>query len=192
MLVGTRLSPPRRPAATETALAGDLIFCRRGPTSSTYLKGPRTRSRLQATSASPRRASQAVDRPVVAIFPNSGRFGRRRAPVQYATARTSPAHPTPPVASPCPCGAAQLPNLDRRPLEPKNHFTTVAPSAAELAAGDSFHLRRPSDHQGDRLGLASPSLPSDALEEPPFVAGDRLSPAPVGQRRGGRGKNGQT
>ena len=53
----------------------------REPASSAYLKGPQARSRLQATSDSPRRASQAVDRPVVAIFLNSGQCGRRQAPV---------------------------------------------------------------------------------------------------------------
>ena len=58
-----------------------------------------------------------------------------------------------------------------------------APSAEELAAGNSFHHRRPNDHWEDRPGLAGPSLPSGALEEPPFVDGDRRSPAPFGQRK---------
>jgi len=174
------------------AVTGDLIPSRRGPTSSTYLKGPRARARPQATSDCSPSPPLAVDWPGEALFPNSGQLGRRQVPVRYIAASHSLAQPTPPVASPCPCGAAQLPNLDRRPPEPKNHFTTVAPSAVELAAGDFLHPRRPSDHQEDRLGLAGPSPPSDALEEPPFVAGDRRSPAPVGQRRGGRGRNGQT
>ena len=180
------------PCSYSTAVAGDHIHSRRGPASSAYLRDPRARSRPQATSDCSPSSSLAVDWPGEALFPNSGWFGRRRAPVQYVAASHSFAQPTPPVTSPCPCGAAQHLSLYRRPPEPKTHSTPVAPSAAELAAGDSFHLRRPSDHQGDRLGLASPSLPSGALEEPPFVAGDRRSPAPVGQRRGGRGKNGQT
>ena len=94
----------------------------------------------------------------------------------------------PPVAPSGPCGAAQLPELDRRPPEHKSHFATVALSAAELAAGDSFHLRRPNNRLEDRLGLAVPSPPLDAREALPFVDGDRRSPAPVGQKRGEGGK----
>ena len=58
----------------------------------------------------------------------------------------------------------------------------------ELAAGDLLRPRLPNAHKEDRLGLANPSLPSDALEEPPFVAGDRRSPATVrAQRKEGEG-----
>ena len=55
--------------------------------------------------------------------------------------------------------------------------STETSSAAELAADDSLHPRRSSDHREDRLGLADPFLPSDALEEPPFAGDDRRSPA---------------
>ena len=67
-----------------------------------------------------------------------------------------------------------------------------SPSAAELAAGDLLRPHLPNAHREDRLGLANPSLPSDALEEPPFVAGDRRSPAPFGLRERTERKNGQT
>ena len=76
-LVGTRSSPPRCPATTATAVAGDPIFYRHGPTSSAYIKEPRAPPSIQATSDPPRRASHAVDRPVVAVFLNSGQLGRR-------------------------------------------------------------------------------------------------------------------
>ena len=49
------------PCYYRKVVAGDLIPSHRGPTSSAYLKGPRTRSRPQATSDPPRRASLAVD-----------------------------------------------------------------------------------------------------------------------------------
>ena len=107
----------------------------------------------------------------------------------FVATRHSPARPTPPLASPCSCGAAQRLSLDRKPPEPKTPFTPVVPSVAELAAGDSSHHRRPSDHREDRPGLAGPSLPSGALEEPPFVDGDRRSPAPVrAEKRRERGE----
>ena len=67
-----------------------------------------------------------------------------------------------------------------------------SPFAAELAAGDPLRPHLPNAHREDRLGLANPSLPSDALEDPPFVAGDRRSPAPFGQREGRARENGQT
>ena len=54
-----------------------------------------------------------------------------------------------------------------------------APSAAELAAGDSLRPRRPVDHREDRLGVADPSLPLNALEEPPFAGDDHRNPAPA-------------
>ena len=157
------------------------------PAPSRYKREPRAPPSTQATSNLPSRAPQAVVWPGEVLFPNSGRFGRRQAPVKFVAASHSFAQPAPPVVSPSPCRAAQLPNFGRRPPEHKNHFTNVAPSAAELAAGDSFHLRRPSDHQGDRPSLAVPSPPSGAREEPPFVDGDRRRPPPFGQReRGGR------
>ena len=63
-----------------------------------------------------------------------------------------------------------------------------APSAAELAAGDSLRPRRPVDQRKDRLGVADPSLASDALEEPPFAGDDRQNPAPARvEEKGGRG-----
>ena len=40
------------------------------------------------------------------------------------------------------------------------------------------HLCRPNHHLKDRLGLAVPSPPADALEVPPFVAGDRRNALP--------------
>ena len=84
------------------------------------------------------------------------------------------------------------PSFGRGSPEPKCHFTIVAPSAAKLAADDLLRPRLPNAHREDRLGLANPSLPSDALEEPPFVAGDRQSPAPFGQREGKAREDGQT
>ena len=57
------------------------------------------------------------------------------------------------------------------------------PSAAELAAGDFLHLRRPYDHRENRPSRADPSLPSGAREEQPNAGDDRRSPAPLGQRR---------
>ena len=47
----------------------------------------------------------------------------------------------------------------------------------ELAAGDSLRPRHPLDHWEDRPGLADPSLPSESRGEPPFIDGDRWSPA---------------
>ena len=76
-LVGTRSSPPRCPATTATAVADELIFCRHGPASSRHIKEPRAPPNVQATSDFPRRAPRAVDRPVVAVLPNSGQLGRR-------------------------------------------------------------------------------------------------------------------
>ena len=76
-LVGTRSSPPRYPTTTGKWSPAILSSAAAEPASSRYKREPRARSRLQATSDTPRRASHAVDRPVVAIFPNSGRFGRR-------------------------------------------------------------------------------------------------------------------
>ena len=54
-----------------------------------------------------------------------------------------------------------------------------APSVAELTADDSPRPHRPVDHREDRLGVADPSLASDALEEPPFAGDDRRNPAPA-------------
>ena len=59
---------------------------------------------------------------------------------------------------------------------PKLAIHPNAPSAAELAAGDSFHPRLPYDHRKDRLGVVDPSLHSDAREEPPNAGEDRQSP----------------
>ena len=50
------------------------------------------------------------------------------------------------------------------------------PSAAELAAGDSLHLRLPCDHRKDRLGVADPSLLLDAREKTPFAGDDHRMP----------------
>lgn len=50
------------------------------------------------------------------------------------------------------------------------------PSAAELAADDSLRPHHSLDHREDRLGVADPSLHSDAREEPPFVGDDRRTP----------------
>ena len=99
-LVGTLSSPPRCPATTATAVAGDPIFYRLGPASPCYIKGPRAPPSTQATSDPPRRASQAVDRPVVAIFLNSGQLGRRQAPVRFVATGHPLAQPAPPEASP--------------------------------------------------------------------------------------------
>ena len=125
-LVGTRSSPPRYPATTGKWSSVILSSAAAEPASSRYKREPRARSRLQATSDTPRRASHAVDRPVVAIFLNSGKFGRRRNLVPFVAAKPSPTNPTPPVAPSGPCGAAQLLIFDQRPPEHKKHFTTVA------------------------------------------------------------------
>ena len=164
----------------------------REPASSAYLKGPRAQPITQATPGHPHSPPTASNRREIPFFPASGKFGCRRNPVHYIAARPSPVHPASPDASPWSCRAAQHLSLDQGPPEPKYHFTTVAPSAAELAAGDLLRPHLPSTHREDRLSLAVPSPPSDTFEGPPFVDGDRRSPAPVGQRRGGRGKNGQT
>ena len=67
-------------------------------------------------------------------------------------------------------------------------FAPEPPSAAELAAGDFLRPHLPSAHREDRPGLAGPSLPSGALEEPPFVDGDRRRPATVrAERKEGEG-----
>ena len=116
----------------------------------------------------------------MAIFLNFGQFGRRQALVRFVATGHPLAQPAPPVAPSGPCGAAQLLTFDQRPPEHKKHFITVAFPAAELAAGDSFHLRQPINHPKDRLGLAVPSPPLDAREALPFVDGDHRSPAPVG------------
>ena len=90
-----------------------------------------------------------------------------------------------------PRSLAELPSYPTSVGDHRSTKVTSPPwlfSAAELAAGDSFHLRRPINHPEDRLGLAVPSPPLDAREAPPFVDGDRRSPAPIGQKRGEGGK----
>ena len=70
---------------------------------------------------------------------------------------------------------------------PKLTIHPNAPSAAELAAGDSLHPRLPYDHRKDRLGVADTFLHSDAHEEPPNAGEDRRSPASVRpEEEGGR------
>ena len=58
------------------------------------------------------------------------------------------------------------------------------PSAAELAAGDFLHLRRPYDYQSDHLGPLNPLVASAFRTEPPFAGDDRRSPAPLRQMEG--------
>ena len=99
-LVGTRSSPPRCPATTATAVAGDPIFYRHSPTSSTYIKGPRAPPSTHATSDTPRRASRVVNRAVVAASLNSGQLGRRQATVRFVATGHPLAQPAPPEASP--------------------------------------------------------------------------------------------
>ena len=52
--VGTRSSPPRRPAATERRSPAFLSTAAAGPTSNAYIRGPQARSSPQATSGHPR------------------------------------------------------------------------------------------------------------------------------------------
>ena len=66
------------------------------------------------------------------------------------------------------------------------------PSAAELAAGDFLHLRRPYDYRSDHLGPLNPLVASAFQTEPPFAGDDRRSPAPLGQRRETTRATGQT
>ena len=61
-------------------------------------------------------------------------------------------------------------------IRPKITLFPEAPSAAELAAGDSLHLRRPCDHRKDRLGVAEPFLLLYAREKTPFAGNDRRTP----------------
>ncbi len=66
------------PAILSSATAGTCL--------ERYIKGPRAPPSTHATSDTPRRASHAVDRPVVAVFLNSSKFGRRRNPVPFVAA----------------------------------------------------------------------------------------------------------
>ena len=59
--VGTRSSPPRRPAATERWSPAFLSSAAAGPASNTYKRRPRAPPSAQATSSLPPRAPQAVD-----------------------------------------------------------------------------------------------------------------------------------
>ena len=99
-LVGTRSSPPRRPAATERRSPAFLSTAAAGPTSNAYIRGPRARPSTQATSFYPPSAPTPNNQRREAFFPVSGQFGRRRNPAQYVAARPSPVHPTPPTVSP--------------------------------------------------------------------------------------------
>ena len=83
-------------------------------------------------------------------------------------------------------------DFDREPSPPPNHFVTEAPSATELAAGDSLHARRPCDHRKDRLGVTDPSLRSNAREETPFAGDDRRTPRLGSGQRKRREKTSQT
>ena len=121
-----------------------------------------------------------IPRPAVeegkAFFPESGRFGRHQAP----------AIPSPPVPLPLEYLHQELPlplaSATPRSIwvgdhrSPKINLSPEAPSAAELAAGDFLHLRRPCDHRKDRLGVADPSLLLDAREKTPFAGDDRRTP----------------
>ena len=99
-LVGTLSSPPRCPATTGKWSPAILSSAATEPALPRYIKGPRAPPSTQATSDTPRRASHAVDRPVVAVFLNSGKFGRRRNPVPFVATGASPANPTPPRTPP--------------------------------------------------------------------------------------------
>ena len=99
-VVGTRSSPPRSPATTVQRSPAILSSAAAGPTSSAYIRGSRAQPSTQATSFQPPSTPAASNRRGRVFFLDSGQFGRRQAPVQYVAAEPSPAHPTPPRASP--------------------------------------------------------------------------------------------
>ena len=111
-----------------------------------------------------------------AFFPESGQFGRRQAPVDSVATRASSSPISPPRTLPSSREHNPSLNFGWRPPQPKNHFVPEAPSAVELAAGDSLHLRRPCDHRKDRLGVADPFLLLDARKKTPFAGDDRRTP----------------
>ena len=113
--VGTRSSPPRSPAATEPWSPAILSTAAAGPTSSAYIKRPRAPPSTQATPGHPHSFPLASNRQMVAVFLDSGRFGRRHLPVPFIATRASPTHPTPPPVSPRPHGVAHPLSFDREP-----------------------------------------------------------------------------
>ena len=108
-------------------------------------------------------------------------------------AATTLANPAPPAPPPLRSLHQELPHSPANPTpyliligSHRRQQITLSPelpSAAELAAGDTLHLRQPRDHRENRPGCADPSLPSGAREEQPNAGDDRRSPAPLGQRR---------
>ena len=107
-LVGTHSSLPRRPAATEQRSPAVLSTAAAGPISNAYIRGPRARPSTQATSFYPPSAPTPTNRRREAIFPDYGRFGRRRLPVPFVVTRASPhiqRH------RPTPLGCAESPSL---------------------------------------------------------------------------------
>ena len=183
---------PRRPDATGRRFAVVLIAGCLEPTSTAYIRAPEL--------------NQVLDQPPVillelpwpafeegkAFFPESGQFGRRQAPVDSVATRASPSPISPPrTLPPSRVGNPSI-NFGRRPPQPKDHFVPEASSAAELAAGDLLHLRRPYDHWENRPSHADPSLPSDAREELPNTGEDRRSPRLCSARGRGGSATGQT
>ena len=85
------------------------------PTSLPYKRRPWTRSDTQSTSGHPHSIPTASNRREEAVFPDSGRFGRRHAPASCIATRAFPAHPAPPTYPSQPYGAAQPPKHGREP-----------------------------------------------------------------------------
>ena len=115
----------------------------------------------------------AANRPGKAFFPESGRFGRRQVPADSVATSASPSPFTPPRTLPPSSEHNPTLNFGRRPPQPQTHFVPEASSAAELVADDSLRPHHSHDHREDRLGVADPSLHSDAREEPLFAGDDR-------------------
>ena len=162
--------------ATERRSAEELIHGRRGTALPRLYKEPElvsARRRPQAISLGP---SLVAKRPGEAFFPESGWFGRRQAPAESIATSASPSRLSPPRTLPSSRKHNPSLNFGRRPPQPKHHFVPEAPSAEELAAGDSLHLRRPCDHRKDRLGVADPSVLLDAREKTSFAGDDRRMP----------------
>ena len=146
------------------------------PTSTAYIRAPE----LNRVLKQPQVILLVLPWPAVeqgkAFFLESDWFDRRQAPADSIATSASPSPLSPPRTLPSSREHNPSLNFGRRPPQPKNHFVPEAPSAAELAAGDSLHLRRPCDHRKDRLGVEDPYLLLDAREETPFAGDDRRTP----------------
>ena len=155
-------------------------------------KDPLTHPSTHATSVHLPSFPMAANRPEEVVFFISGNSCRRHCPVHSSATRASPSHLSSPRTPPSFQEPNPLLDFDREPSPPPNHFVTEAPSATKLAAGDSLHPRRPCDHRKDRLGVADPSLRSDAHEETPFAGDDRRTPRLGSGQRKRREKTSQT